>query len=91
MPIFPDVVGLKKVTGSYTESGLGAGATVTRTITLKNIYLLIGVPNVSTETTDATVKLVNGGKYSFDVEITNNGGAAADVVVDYTAYVLEGA
>lgn len=93
MAIFPDLVGLKKITGSYTESALGAGATVRRTITLDSNVLIVGVPAVSTSTANADVVLVSGGSngYSFVVDITNNGAAAQDVVVDYTVYVIEGA
>lgn len=89
--IYPDLVALRKVRGSITIAGVAAGATVTQTITLKETYLIIGMPKVSTPTADCTVKLVNGGKNEFTVEATNGGAAAVDIVVEYETYVLEGA
>ena len=85
---YPDLVALKKINGSYTVAGVAAGGSSDATISLDESYFIVGVPKVSTNTADASVILINGGKNSFDVRVSNSGTAAADIVVDYEVYVI---
>jgi len=88
-PNYPDLIALEKVTGSYTVSNVGAGSSEDATITLDSKYFIVGVPKVSTSTTDCSVILINGGKNSFTVRTSNNGSSATDITVDYEVYVIK--
>jgi len=87
--VFPDLVALKKITGSTTISTVPAGGSKKATITLNTAYLIIGVPKVSTSTENAEVEVVNGGKNTFTVKAINNGASDTDVAVSYEVYVLK--
>ena len=91
--IYPDLVGLKKVTGSATASNVAAGGSSDVTVTLDSDKLIIGIPYVSTSTANAEVIIVNGGSggNSFVVRATNNGASAQNIAIDYTVYVVDGA
>jgi len=86
--VTPDLPSLKKITGSQTVSSVDAGASKDATVTLSSNYVIVGVPEVSTDTENADVVLISGGKNSFKVRATNNAGSAQDIVVDYTVYVI---
>ena len=88
--MFPDLVALRKLTGTITITGVDAGGSKRAKITLPHNYLVIGMPRVSTETTDAEVEVVNGGGNEFEVKAINNGASAQDVVINYEVYVLVG-
>lgn len=86
--VTPDLPNLKKIAGSATASSVAAGGSAKVTITLDSIYVIVGVPEVSTSTTNAEVELVNGGKNEFTVKAINNGAAAQDIAIDYEVYVI---
>jgi len=86
--VTPDLPSLKKITGSYTVSAVGAGASADATIAISEPVVIVGAPEVSTSTPNADVVLISGGKNSFKVRVTNNDINARDVVVDYTVYVI---
>ena len=88
--LYPQLVNVKKVTGNYTASSVGAGASVDATITLSSKYLIVGVPKITLQTANADAVLINGGKNSFDVRLTNNDAAAQDITIDYEVYVITG-
>lgn len=84
----PSIPGLEKLPGSVTVTGVAAGGTAEATITLSSRYIIVGVPEVSTPTANATVELINGGKNKFTVRVTNSDAVAKDVQVDYVVYVV---
>ena len=86
---YPDLVGLQAITGSITITAVSAGGDKDGTVTLDSNYFIVGVPDVSTATSDASVILINGGKNSFDVRASNAGGSEASIVVDYTVYAIK--
>ena len=92
MSMYPDVVALRKVRGSVTIASIDAGASVTRTVTLDDTYLIVGVPKVETENAEVELEVVNGGKNEFTFRAINTNGSSAqsDVVVNYEVYVLRG-
>ena len=85
----PDLVSLEKKTGQVTASNVGAGSSVDVTVTLGSNDVIVGVPNVSTATTNADVVLVNGGENSFVVRATNNNTVAQNIVIDYQVNVIK--
>lgn len=85
----PDIVSLEKKTGSTTASGVSAGGYSYVTVTLASNLIIIGVPKVSTTTTDARVEVVNGGKNTFTVKAYNDGASAQDVAISYEVYVMK--
>ena len=87
--LFPQLAMFKVIKGSVTVT-VDAGTTVEHVIDLKKNYAIVGVPEVSTSTPDAEVKVVNGGINKFTVEITNSGTSSADVEVKYTVLVAQG-
>jgi len=92
MALFPDIVALRKISGSTTIANIDAGATTTVTITLDSNYIVLGVPKVSTANASVTLKVINGGANEFTVEATNTDtvNPQTNVVVDYEVYVIEG-
>ena len=88
--LYPQLVNVKKVSGSYTASSVGAGASVDATITLSSKYLIIGVPKITLQTANADAVFINGGKNTFSVRLTNNDASAQDITIDYEAYVITG-
>lgn len=90
MPIYPDVVALTKVTGSVTVTSVPASSYKKQTVTMSTRYQIVGMPEVSTSTSNAEAEVVSGGKNSFVVKAVNTDIADQDIDIDYTVYVLEG-
>jgi len=89
--MFPQFSMYKKVKGSVTVSGVAAGGSSKVTITIPGNVVIIGVPKVSTSTSNADVEVVNGGEREFTVRAINlDSTNAQDIVVNYEALVAIG-
>jgi len=90
--IFHPLKGLEIREGeTYTVSSVPAGGNKTATISFGDGYIMIGMPKVGTETTDASVELLYGGVNEFTVKVSNSGGSEQDVIVKYDVILYRGA
>lgn len=87
--INPSLPGLVKITKTGTTASLAQNVSETVTITFDEAdAFIVGVPAVTTSTSNATVELVNGGVKAVKVKGTNTQAGAQAVAISVTAYAI---
>lgn len=89
--INPTLPGIEKLKTTGTSSSLAQNVseTITVSFTGKDAPIfIIGVPKVTTSTSNATVELVNGGVNELKIKATNTQAAAQAVAYSVTVYAI---
>lgn len=89
--INPSLPGLEKLTKTGTSSSLAQNVSETIAVSFtgkdKPIFI-VGVPEVTTSTSNATVELVNGGVNKLKIKATNTDAGAQAVAYSVTVYAI---